>query len=191
MRGVAIGAAHTISPPILHQGAKPLKIYCDTSVLLHNISCNRDAKSQRELAAVKQLGVKYPMFLSHLVRYEANKTSDEIKRGYLIADVEAHQNVLNDEKLLGVNTLDYGSRGFISYPLISDVQDEQIRAELIDRGLKQRDAEHITQAVCNNCDVFLTRDEKTIIKPHRDWLEEKFPSLKIRLPSELVAELSR
>jgi len=53
-------------------------------------------------------------------------------------------------------------------------------------GLEQRDAEHITQAVCNNCDVFLTRDEDSIITPHRHWLEQKFPGLKIRLPSELA-----
>jgi len=56
------------------------------------------------------------------------------------------------------------------------------------RGLKQRDAEHLTQAVCNNCAVFLTRDKRII--SGRQWLEERFPGLKIRLPSELIADLS-
>jgi hypothetical protein len=47
---------------------------------------------------------------------------------------------------------------------------------------------HITQAVCNDCDVLLTRDVKSIITPHREWLEKRFPKLKVRLPSELLAE---
>lgn len=70
------------------------------------------------------------------------------------------------------------------------IQAEKLRAELIERGLEQRDAEQITQAVCNSCDVFLTRDKKTIIKPHRAWLENRFPTLKVRVPSEFAAELA-
>jgi len=70
--------------------------------------------------------------------------------------------------------------------MISDVQDEAIRSELIAHGLEQRDAENITQAVCNDCDVFLTRDERTIINPQRAWLEQRFPKLKVWLPSELL-----
>jgi len=128
------------------------------------------------------------MFGSHLVRYEAEKTKDEIRRGHLIVDVDGLQNVPNDQKLLGFN-IQINRYSCINFPIISDVQDEAIRAELMERGLKLRDAEHITQAVCNNCDVFLTRDEDSIITPHRDWLEQRFSGLKIRLPSELVAEL--
>jgi predicted nucleic acid-binding protein len=165
-----------------------LKIYCDTSVLPHNISRHNDEKSQRQLAAVNQLAATYPMFGSHLVRYEAQKTKDEIRRGHLIVDVDGLQNVPNDQKLLGFN-IQISANTCLNSPIISDVQDEGIRAELIKRGLKQRDAEHITQAVCNNCDVFLTRDEDSIIRPYGDWLEQRFPGLKIRLPSELVAEL--
>jgi len=90
------------------------------------------------------------------------------------------------KKLLGFN-IQISQYTCFNSPIISDVQDEAIRAELMKRGLKQRDAEHITQAVCNNCDVFLTRDKG--IRKRRDWLEQRFPGLKIRLPSELVADL--
>src|SRR5207244_4202637 len=69
--------------PDLHGGGK-LRIYCDTSALRHNISRHNDEKTQRELAALTQLLGKYPMFWSHVVRYEAEKTKDEIRRGYLI-----------------------------------------------------------------------------------------------------------
>ena len=57
-------------------------------------------------------------------------------------------------------------------------------------GLDRADAQHITQAVCIACDVFLTGDRKTIIKPHPAWLEARFPNLKIRFPSELVGRAS-
>jgi len=80
-----------------------LRIYCDTSALRDNISRHNDEKSQKELAALNQLVEKYPMFGSHLVRYEAEKTKDEIRRGHLIIDAVALQNVPNDEKLLGIN----------------------------------------------------------------------------------------
>jgi hypothetical protein len=164
-----------------------LRIYCDTSALRHNISCHSDEKSQRELAALNQLTETYPLFGSHLVRYEAERTKDEIQRGYLIIDVDELQNVPNDQKLLGFN-VQISQYTCINSPIISDVQDEAIRAELMECRFKQRDAEHITQAVCNHCDVFLTRDGG--IHKRRDWLEQRFPGLKIRLPSELVSDLS-
>jgi hypothetical protein len=80
--------------------------------------------------------------------------------------------------------------GSISYPLVADCQDETHRRELLEHGVESNDAEHLTQAVCNAFEVFLTRDEATIIKPHRQWLERRFPNLKIRLPSELLNELA-
>jgi hypothetical protein len=51
------------------------------------------------------------------------------------------------------------------------------------------DAQHLTQAICNKCDVFLTRDVKTIIKPAGRWLEQEYPPLRVRLPSQVVAEI--
>jgi len=87
--------ARPISGPIYIGGGK-LRICCDTSALRHNISRHNDEKSQRELAALNQLVEKYPMFGSHLVRYEAEKTKDDIRRGYLIIDAETLQNVPDD-----------------------------------------------------------------------------------------------
>ncbi len=79
------------------------------------------------------------MFGSHLVRYEAEKTKDEIRRGYLIIDANALENVPNDQQLLGFN-IQISQYTCINSPIISDVPDETIRAELMKRGLKQRDA---------------------------------------------------
>jgi hypothetical protein len=168
-----------------------MKVYCDSDTLFHNIARHKDTpKAQTELDALTRLlalrdAGKIAMFRSHLVTYEAMKTSNETQRNRLIDDYNALQPILNDEKLLGFN-IQISQYTCINSPIISDVQDETIRKELMDGGLEQRDAEHITQAVCNDCDVFLTRDEASIIKPYRQWLEQRFPKLRVFLPSELL-----
>jgi hypothetical protein len=73
------------------------------------------------------------------------------------------------EEVLGFNS-HFDQRGGVSTPLVQDVQDISLRDQLVGRGLGRSDATHIAQAVANHCDVFLTRDEKSIIK-HREWLE--------------------
>jgi hypothetical protein len=158
-----------------------LKIYCDTNTLRHNI---RD--DPEELEALDQLQKKCSMFGSHLAHYEAMKTSDQTLREALIIDYNALEKVSKDIRVLGFNTVYDQYGGFVGSPLISDVQDETLRDDLIKRGLEPRDAEHITQAVCNDCDVFLTLDVKTIIKPHGQWLEQRFSQLKVWRPSELL-----
>ncbi len=165
-----------------------LKIYCDTNTLPHNI---RDQKSQGELAAIKQLAEKYPMFSSLVALREVMNTPEGLQQNNLIVDYNALEPIPRDEKVLGFHMQSDQYGGCVTNPLISDVQDETLRKELTRRGLELKDAEHITQAVCNGCDVFLTRDERTIITPHRAWLEREFPPLKVRLPSELLAELAR
>jgi hypothetical protein len=168
------------------RGGTHLKIYCDTSVLPENI--HGDDQELRAVQELQKLGI-LDMHGSHLVRYEAMNTKDESKRNQLLAEHAELKPISKDEKLLGIQTTTDPYGGFVSYPMISDVQDEGIRAELIARGLEQRDAEHITQAVCNDCDVFQTRDKNTIINPHRDWLHQRFPKLKVWLPSELLAHV--
>jgi hypothetical protein len=168
-----------------------LKIYCDTSVLPENID-GTDAKSKQELAAVRELeklGVEFVG--SHIGRHEAAQTGDQSKQKRLIAEHEALKPVPKDEKPVGFNVTTGPNAAFVGFFRLADVQDETIRNELIAKGLEPRDAEHITQAVCNNCAIFLTRDEKTIIKKHRPWLEQRFSKLKVRLPSELLASIQK
>jgi hypothetical protein len=180
-----------------------LKIYCDTSTLAPNI---RDSKSQPELTALQQLRLlrkqgKCVLLRSHIVRGELERTKNATLRERLKADFDALEGILNDEKLIGFNTVYDQYGGFTTNPLIEDIQDATIFNEIY-QEIKQRvsratdfqmrrDAEHLTQAICNECDVFLTRDHKTIIGPMRDWLEVRYPRLRIRLPSELLAEMER
>jgi hypothetical protein len=166
-----------------------MKIYVETSCLRSNIR-HPDPKSQKELAALEQLAERYSLFGSRLTLREATATAKKTQQDSLILDYKALEPITKDERLLGFNSQSDRYGGFISYPLIADCQDETLRKELIDHGLEPKDAEHLTQAVCNDCGVFLTRDEATIINPHRQWLEQRFPNLKVRLPSELLNELA-
>jgi hypothetical protein len=90
-------------------------------------------------------------------------TKNESRRKTLVGEHEEREPLPQDERMVGFNALSDPSGGFIGFPIFSDVQDEKLRDELMEHGLDRRDAEHITQAVCNNCDVFLTRDVKSII----------------------------
>ena len=165
-----------------------MKIYCDTSCLPENIRRHTDdPKSQKELAALTKLAEQYQLFGSRVIDREIMKTTDKARQDVLIVNYKALQPVSKDEKLLGFHHQS-DRYGFISCPMISDIQDEALRDELVQHALEPRDAEHITQAVCNDCDVFLTRDERTIVK-HREWLEKRFQNFKVRLPSELLKEL--
>jgi hypothetical protein len=160
---------------------KQLKVYGDTNTLRENASDTVELKALKKLDGDKR--VKW--VTSNIVHYEATNTPDETKRDALVADHETRQKVAKDEKLHGFQS--YGDdRSWISYPLLSDVQDEKLHAEIMKQGIKQVDAKHLTQAACNKCDVFLTCDSK-IIK-HRQWLEQRL-NLRILLPSEFVQQL--
>lgn len=176
------------------------RIYCDTNTLAPNIR-----KSPQEFQALKQLRAfsqegKCTLLRSHIVRGEIERTKNDAIREQLEADYKLLENILYDEKLLGINTVYDQFGGFTSSPLISDIQDqklfEEIHQEIMRRRVSgpaivrtSRDAEHLAQAISNGCDYFLTRDQKTIIRPMRKWLEQRYPPIKIRKPSELVAEI--
>jgi hypothetical protein len=159
-----------------------MKICRDTNTLPGNI------RGETELAAIMELEkLGLTMFGSHIGRYEAMNSKDENKRRELVNQHDRLEKTPKDEKLLGFNVVTDHLGGFVCSPIISDVQDEQVRAELMQRGIEQRDAEHIAQAVANDFDIFLTCDKNTIINPHGKWLEQRFPKLKVLLPSELLA----
>jgi hypothetical protein len=158
-----------------------MKIYCDTDCLPSNAT-------PEELAALNALSLNpcLTFMTSHLVNDEAGKTKSEGKRDRLLQEHKAGYPVPNDEKVIGFNA-QFSQYGFVGYFSLSDVQDESIRDELVQRGLRQRDAEHVAQAVSNGCDVFLTRDGG--IHHRRPWIEKRFPGLKVRRPTELAVVL--
>src|SRR5215813_13425718 len=163
-------------------------VYCDTNTLRSNAH-HADNKTQRELAALVRLAddPRVRLCRSNIVEHEVADVRKEKKRNRLAAEHDALERVTLTEKLLRIDSLS-DRMTCLNWPVFSDVQNEAMCEKLVKRGLDLRDAQHIVQAVSNDCGVFLTRDEETIIAPHRAWIEESFP-IKVRLPSELVAEL--
>lgn len=172
-----------------------MKIYCDVAAFPNN-ALHNDTKTKRELAAIEELLVGYAAgkvsLMGSLVclRELLNTTNDE-KRIKLRKDFDTLECASNDEKVFVFHTQYDQLSGFSANPLVSDVQDGNLRNKLMKRGLDQKDAEHLTQTICNGCDVFLTRDENTIITLHRTWIEVEFSPIKVRLPTELVFELRK
>src|ERR1700730_17824830 len=169
-----------------------ITVYADTNTLRANLARHPDnADKQRELAAMDTLDemktsgqISMDIFKSRVSRKEVERTKNPQQRANLQSDLEKLQQIPKDEKLLGFN-IQSDPFTFISSPLMSDILDEKLYGELIQRGLSPDDAHHISHAICNECDVFLTHDEQTIVIPHRQWLEERFP-IKVFLPSELL-----
>lgn len=185
-----------------------MRIYCDTNTLFHNIrGTDRNVLNEldalRKLLDLRALG-KILMFRSRVALGEVTSTANLALREELKADFEKLDQLPNDEKLLGFNTVTDQYGGVCRSPLVSDVQDEKLCKELYEllifhlgdgnerkRLQMHRDAQHLTQAVANRCDVFLTRDEQTIVRPLRKYLQSRFDGFKVRLPSELIAQIDQ
>jgi hypothetical protein len=176
-----------------------LVIYCDTCTLPPNIR-----NKPTELEALKTLRLlrmagKCDLLRSHIVWEEIINTPDAEQRQRLEEDFKLVDAILHDEKLIGINSAFDPYGGFVNTPMLSDTQNDNLCDEIYCK-LKvgpsacdpqtRRDAQHITQAICNRCDVFLTCDYRTIIKPARVWLEERFKPMKIRSPTEMIAEIA-
>jgi predicted nucleic acid-binding protein len=169
-------------------------IYSDTNSLFSNADRHTDTKSQQEAAAIANLlefhkQGKIRILRSNIIRRELEKTRDSNQRDALLHDFLTLVPVPNDEKVLGYDnqfTDPYG--GFVTNPIVSDVQDEHLVQKLRrEVNLPLPDAQHLAQAISNGADVFLTRDEEHFIS-QRLTIEAQF-KIRIRLPSEALAEI--
>jgi predicted nucleic acid-binding protein len=107
----------------------------------------------------------------------------DLKKG--ISGIEV---IENDHHILEMYTQADPYGGCIINPLITDIVDEKVYAALSAAGLKDDDAKHLMYAVHNNCGRFVTRDKHFLNR--RPVLERFLPTIKIRKPSEMIAELS-
>ena len=184
----------TANRSILHGSKASMNIYSDTSSLFSNANRHADAKNQQEAAAIADLlevhkQGKIRMLRSNLSRHELEKTRSVKQKDALLRDFLLLVPVAKDEKVLGFDSIQtdpFG--GFVTNPLVSDVQDEPLVERLMkELGLRKPDAQHLAQAISNKADVFLTRDEEHFIK-QRLTIESQF-TIKVRLPSELLSEI--
>ena len=125
---------------------------------------------------------------SNVGRQEQGRATRPDIRDALAAHANDVPRVTNDHRLLGFSNLDYGNRGFISSPIISDIVDEDLYARLHATGLANADARHVMNAFVNNCQFFVTLDWNDIL-PRRAAAEAICTPMSIVTPTELVAML--
>jgi hypothetical protein len=154
----------------------------------------KDLKPQEEMEAVESLYALHDAGIikrvtSKMSGIEQARTTDLQKRAALAASANLVSVVQNDHRLLGFASLDYGSRGFISYPLIDDIVEPALFEQLTKTaGLKGADAKHVMYAVANDCDYFVTLDTRDLL-PRRWAIESICPRLKIMTPTEAIAAI--
>jgi hypothetical protein len=154
----------------------------------------KDLKPQEDMEAVERLYALHDAGIikrvtSKISGIEQARTIDAQKRAALAVSADLVSVVQNDHRLLGFASLDYGARGFISYPLMDDIVDPTLFEQLTKNGgLKDADAKHVMYAVANDCHQFVTLDTRDLL-PKRSAIESICPQLKVMTPTEAVAAL--
>jgi hypothetical protein len=144
-------------------------------------------ESLDELVVIEKRRDTIRFQVSYEAQREVERTRDEEKKKRLKAGISQIDNVQENSRLLGFNAQDLGRYGFISSPLMSDVLDPTIFAQLTAFGFKKSDSIHFVNAVSNKCAVFLTTD--TRFMTYRSDLESHYRQIIIRKPSELLSDL--
>jgi hypothetical protein len=93
----------------------------------------------------------------------------------------------NDHSVLGFQTHADQYGGYVANPLVSDIVDAYLYADLLAAGLKSDDAKHFMYAVHNGYQRFLTCDKGFLSR--RTALESRCPEIRIQKPSELTSEI--
>jgi predicted nucleic acid-binding protein len=118
---------------------------------------------------------------------EQERTRNAVRRSQLedardlVSVVQADHRVIQWENLEGL------SGTTAANPIVSDIVDESIFADVTALGLKSADAKHFMYAATNNCQRFVTLDPDFLNR--RSLLEKRCPSLRVVKPSELAEEL--
>jgi len=118
---------------------------------------------------------------------EQERTKDPVKRAKLEAARGEVSAVATDHVLLGFNHLEGRYGTIAASPIITDIVDEVLFADLKRTGLSASDAKHLMYAFANACDRFVTLDPDFLDR--RASLEARCQSLRIVTPSELAGEL--
>jgi hypothetical protein len=168
-----------------------LRIYYDTNINSGRIL--RDLRPDPEMEAVDALEKLHDAGIlkrvsSKWYRIEQARTNDPTKRATLETRDDEMSCVTQDHRLLGFSHQDLGQLGFIASPIITDIVDEAIFEKLRAAGLAEFDAFHVMCAITGNCEVFVTVDTRDIL-PKRVEVEALCPQIRIRRPTELLAEL--
>lgn len=165
-------------------------VYLDNNLLGPNLEQDlgekKALKDLEKLNSERDLGIE--LLTSNRTANEYEKWKNQAKREAMQEDHATKGRVAQDHEVKDFfNMFDqYGGGG--SFPMVSDVPDKGVFDNLRTLGIEEMDAKHVAIAIHNKCDYFLTRDQKSILN-YRDKIEASF-SIKLRRPSELLAELA-
>ncbi len=161
-----------------------MKIYLDTNI----VSALAKGDTPRESAALQDVLRMYQDRTVELATSELTLQEIGKYRGLGLATMETIYTHLERVPFVeryairGFHSQSDQLGGFVSYPLLEDDADWQ---QLRGIGLDETDAHHVMLAVRNECDVFLTCDERSIIR-YRSAVELAFP-IEVSKPSEWIA----
>lgn len=165
-----------------------MKVYLDTSVVS---AIAKDDTPTQAAASIEILRLfdegKLELVTSKIIGTEIERYRGEGRRNIeVVYRLLKKVPFVDDHKVLGVYSqwdwLGGGSTGAL-------VEDHPTSSKLRQLGLDKTDAHHLMLAVSEGCDVFLTCDQRTILK-WRVEVEAQFP-IRLMRPSELVAEILR
>ncbi len=117
---------------------------------------------------------------------EQERTRDAGKKARLEASRDLVSVVQNDHVLLGFHDSSHRCRTQ-SAPIISDIVDESLFADLKALGLMDADSKHFMYGFANDCDRFVTTDPDFLER--RRELAARCPSMPVATPAELATEL--
>jgi len=167
-----------------------MKVYVDN--VIASAVVRADLAESSEMEALKRL--QAPPYINELEIVTSRESWREQERTW---DPEARAElrdarsgigvVPDDHGVLDFSTIDYGYRGFVASPLVTDIIDEPTFAKLKGLGLKDADARHLMYALCNGCLRFVTTDPDFLTR--RDAIEAAYPAIHVLKPSELVREM--
>ena len=153
--------------------------------VLKDLSIPEERLAAEEIARLGREGL-IKIVTTEVSRIEEKRTPDLQKRAALEAGWNEVSVVQPDPVLIGVNTVDYGYRGFTSSPLISDI-DQTLLARLRAVGLAKLDARAVVFAVTTKCDYFVTHDTKDLL-PHTLAIEAICPQIRLVKPTEFLMD---
>ena len=163
-----------------------LKIYLDNNIVS---GISKGDLRRSEMDALDQLLTsdergEVDLFTSEVTHKEINQYEDDEIR----ADIEAiyfrlrRVEFLDDHRVLGFHIQSDQLGGSVSNPL---VEDDLMARALREIGLHRMGAHHLMLAIKARCDVFLTCDEKTIIR-FRHEIQEQF-DISVLMPTEVIS----
>jgi len=157
-----------------------VKVYLDTNL----IGSNRDQDAE-EAKALTHLEARPEIewCISQRVSNEIERHRDKEAQALLKLATNSIARVKTDHQVVGFQTHSDYLGGMCAFPLVTDAADRGIFESLTQIGLTRVDAQHLTNAIYNKCEVFLTRDKKTILK-FRDKICALYPDIRIYKPSE-------